>query len=67
MDAKQRELILKSLDSSYSKMFAEMQTEKHRKACDALFEASAEDLNNSFKGHDTASSSGSISTTGESS
>lgn len=67
MDAKQRELILKSLDSRYSKMFAEMQTEKHRKACDALFEASAEDLNNSYKGHDTARSTGSTSTDGKNS
>lgn len=65
MDAKQRELILKRLDSRYAKMFAEMQTEKHRKACDALFEASAEDLNNSYKGHDTVSSTSSISTDGE--
>lgn len=44
-----RDSLLKILDSEFMHMYEQMQKPAHRKAVEALFNASAEELNSSYR------------------
>lgn len=45
-----RDALLKVLDNEFMHLYEQMQKPAHRKAVEALFNASAEDLNSTYRG-----------------